>query len=621
MVDTGESGREGLGDYCRRRPNLGSRVGTRGAQRRIRRAATGGGDSEPFDPIGAGAGATSLAELESFPAERSVSEETEAAQAISRIHAHCAVFTRAEVARAVLDFLDWRSDRDLAGLRLLEPACGEGAFLLPAIERLVLSAKAFGRPLEGLGEQILAYEFDAATAEIARNKIVALLGRHAVEPELADRLATRWLRLGDFLVADVDATFSHVVGNPPYMRWSKLPKVLRRRYEQALPAHSARGDLCLSFVWRAVAHLRPVDGRVAFLCADRWLRCAYGGRAREALSKHIRVASHFEVHRVPVFDGDRNVGAYAGITVLDQAIGEGGEVQAFEDMASLTKRLSSGPPSTDACASVLVGGDGAILASGPLRTLFEAMSTGTVRLAEAAIEVRCGMALGVAEAFVVDENTPIEASRLVPFVRACDIGVDGAVVASRRVLDVWTPEGRLIELEQFPRLQEHLARHRKALEARACVAKPEQWHRTIDRMRRERLAKPRIVVAGMAKHSRVGWLPAGLQPSNALYTLSSDQWPLRPLYALLRIGVLDVFATVLAPRFSGGSLRFDGNVLGQVRIPLWSSLDEALRTRLATMADDEAMPIDLVAALYGLDDETSATMAALSSTRSGVADS
>lgn len=103
------------------------------------------------------------------------------AAAISLIHKHCAVFTRSEVACAILDLIGWRADGDLTGQRLLEPACGEGAFLLPAIERLLASARMFGRPLDDtLADQILAFEFDAATAKIARDKVVALLRKLGV---------------------------------------------------------------------------------------------------------------------------------------------------------------------------------------------------------------------------------------------------------------------------------------------------------------------------------------------------------------------------------------------------------------------------------------------------------
>lgn len=48
-----------------------------------------------------------------------------------------AVFTRREVVTFVLDLSDYTTDRPLHRCRLLEPAFGDGDFLLPAVERLL----------------------------------------------------------------------------------------------------------------------------------------------------------------------------------------------------------------------------------------------------------------------------------------------------------------------------------------------------------------------------------------------------------------------------------------------------------------------------------------------------
>jgi hypothetical protein len=232
--------------------------------------------------------------------------------------------------------------------------------------------------------------------------------------------------------------------------------------------------------------------------------------------------------------------------------------------------------------------------------LFERMSANTVRLREAGVTVRCGMALGSASAFIVGDDADIEPDRLIPFLRACDLADDGRAVPTKRLADVWAHDGTLADLNAYPALKAHLEQHKTSLGARACVVRAEQWYRTIDRLDRNRLAAPKILVAGMAKVSRVAWSPGGAQPSNALYSMTSSDWPLSALYALFRSGVLDVFAAVLAPKFSGGSIRFDGNVLGQVRIPLWSSLDDRAKKALEDVDVGAGHPRpDLIARVYG----------------------
>ena len=54
------------------------------------------------------------------------------------------VFTRRWV---VLDLCGYTTDRDLAGMVLADPACGDGAFVLPVLDRLIESCASHGRPL------------------------------------------------------------------------------------------------------------------------------------------------------------------------------------------------------------------------------------------------------------------------------------------------------------------------------------------------------------------------------------------------------------------------------------------------------------------------------------------
>jgi len=49
------------------------------------------------------------------------------------------VFTRVEVVEFMLDLIGYTDDKPLYEQRILEPACGEGDFVLPIIQRLLAS--------------------------------------------------------------------------------------------------------------------------------------------------------------------------------------------------------------------------------------------------------------------------------------------------------------------------------------------------------------------------------------------------------------------------------------------------------------------------------------------------
>jgi hypothetical protein len=83
------------------------------------------------------------------------------------------------------------------------------------------------------------------------------------------------VRTTDFLLAEIaEESFSHVAGNPPYARWSKIPPKLRSQYEVRLPQAVARGDLFLPFLDLSIGYLRK-GGRLGFVCSDRWRYMAF----------------------------------------------------------------------------------------------------------------------------------------------------------------------------------------------------------------------------------------------------------------------------------------------------------------------------------------------------------
>src|SRR5689334_23135367 len=87
------------------------------------------------------------------------------------------VFTRRWVVDVLLDLAGYTVDRDLAQLHLLEPSCGSGAFLGPAVERLLDSAMRWGHELGSLGVSLRAYDLQVEHVEAARALCVRLLTR------------------------------------------------------------------------------------------------------------------------------------------------------------------------------------------------------------------------------------------------------------------------------------------------------------------------------------------------------------------------------------------------------------------------------------------------------------
>ncbi len=134
------------------------------------------------------------------------------------------VYTKRWVVELLLDLAGYRSEANLADAVAVEPAAGDGAFLGPMIERLAGSCRRLGRPLSDCRSALIAYELDDASAERARSLAASILMKHSLNSASAEKLASAWVRTGNYLfdVTNVKADF--VIGNPPYVRLEDIPE-------------------------------------------------------------------------------------------------------------------------------------------------------------------------------------------------------------------------------------------------------------------------------------------------------------------------------------------------------------------------------------------------------------
>ncbi len=77
---------------------------------------------------------------------------------------------------------------------------------------------------------ILAVEVNRLSLQIFRERTSAFLLDRAWSPRAIAKLLDQWLVYDDFLSIPLDSIFSHIVGNPPYIRLENLPKDLLKAY-------------------------------------------------------------------------------------------------------------------------------------------------------------------------------------------------------------------------------------------------------------------------------------------------------------------------------------------------------------------------------------------------------
>src|SRR5574341_1011842 len=145
-----------------------------------------------------------------------------------------AVFTRREVVEFILDLTGYTATVALHKKRLLESAFGEGAFLLVAVERLLDSYKSHAPkhadPVVDLRKSIRAIELHRKSFIETRLRLQNLLREKGIANAATEKLRDAWLVQGDFLLTDFPFQFTHIVGNPPYVRQELIPAVLLAEY-------------------------------------------------------------------------------------------------------------------------------------------------------------------------------------------------------------------------------------------------------------------------------------------------------------------------------------------------------------------------------------------------------
>ncbi len=159
-------------------------------------------------------------------------------------------------------------------LTVLDPACGDGRFL-------VVAAEWAAQNLPGTALLLAGIERDAATAEIARRRLVELEA-HGVRGEIRQGEAL----LGAELEHPVDA----VVGNPPYLRSIHLrardPELWQALRQKFAATSHGEWDLYAPFIERTLGWLRP-GGRAGLVVPSRWMTATFAEKLREVVAPSV----------------------------------------------------------------------------------------------------------------------------------------------------------------------------------------------------------------------------------------------------------------------------------------------------------------------------------------------
>jgi adenine-specific DNA-methyltransferase len=167
--------------------------------------------------------------------------------------------------RKILDKIDYEQN---PYIKILDPSCGGGYFLIYLIDGLVEKAKLLGfeRPFEHvIKNNIFGFDID-------RNAIIVTV------IELYDKtgIYAENIRIGDFLTGDIEK-FDLIIGNPPYMGHKVLVGEYRERlYDLYKDVFADKGDMSYCFIKRSIDSLK--DRGVLVFFTSRYILEALNGQ-------------------------------------------------------------------------------------------------------------------------------------------------------------------------------------------------------------------------------------------------------------------------------------------------------------------------------------------------------
>ncbi len=292
----------------------------------------------------------------------------------------------------------------------------------------------------------------------------------------------------------------------PYIWLEDVPSSRSAVYRRACPTMRWRSDIFVGFIETGLRLLKP-DGALGFIVADRWMHNQYGSALRKFVTSEFAMDVVVSMHDVNAFE--EQVSAYPAVTIIRR------RQQSTAIVANATKHFSESAAAT--FRSWIGSGRRAIASRAVTAVKLSAWFTSETswpsgnpanlsliadiesRLppledASTGTRVGIGVASGVDAVYLTADPSLVEPDRLLPLLMTCDTIGGAADWSGTYLVNPWE-NGRLVDLDDHPRLGAYLESHPSAVRERhVAQISPQHWYRTIDRVEPGLLKRDKLVI-------------------------------------------------------------------------------------------------------------------------------
>ncbi len=101
---------------------------------------------------------------------------------------------------------------------------------------------------------------------------------------------------------------------------------------------------------------------------------------------------------------------------------------------------------------------------------------------------------------------------------------------ARGVINPFDADGKLVGLEDFPKVKRYLEERYEQIAGRHVAIKaPQNWYRTIDRIHPDLARREKLLIPDIKGDASVVYEGGKLYPHHNLYFITSDEWDVRAL--------------------------------------------------------------------------------------------
>ena len=500
----------------------------------------------------------------------------------------------------------WRDYAEaLRALRIVDPACGSGAFLVATFDLLAAEYRRVVEHLAVLGEQM---DFDPFDEIVTKNLYGVDLNTESVEiTRLALWLKTArnqhrlqnleaTIKVGNSLIGDkaftdhpfdwraafadvfTEGGFDVVIGNPPYVRM-ELIKPVKPYLEKQYVVADDRTDLYAYFFERGVGVLKD-GGRLGYISSSTFFRTGSGEKLRTFLGDKVGIEAVIDFGDMQIFEG---VTTYPAIITLRKGKpSDGGTLSFLKIDADLPKDLDAAfTTHATAMPRARLGAGSWQFEDDQLARLRNKIISGRKTLGEVYGAPLYGIKTGLNEAFIVDQAThdrlvkqdKKSAKLLKPFLRGENI--KRWRVESEGLFLINIPRGK-IDIDDYPAIRDWLLPFKKQLEKRATK---QEWFE----LQQAQLAyqpsfsMPKIIYGHFAQDRIFAFDIEEYFSNDKSYFIPNATFD---LLSFLNSDVAWFFIESISPAVRGGFHEMRVQYLEKLPIPNMSSSDKKGLTRL-----------------------------------------